>query len=137
MAKERSELEALLADKAILPTQQRLEIAEVMLERDQHLSADQVLDRLRERGSRVSKATVYNSLGLFAEKGLLRQVIVDPARTFYDSNTRPHHHFYNEDSGSLTDFSPDAVSVNGLPELPDGTRACGVDVVVRLRNEAD
>ncbi len=129
-----SDLEATLASYGIMPTPQRLDIAGLMLAKDQHLSADQVLEKLQARGNSVSKATVYNTLGLFARKGLLREVIIDPTRTFYDSNTRPHHHFYNIDNGQLADFDPQAVAIERLPALPEGTEACGVEVIVRVRN---
>ena len=85
----------------ILPTPQRLEIAGILLEKPQHLSADQIIERLRRDGSAVSKATVYNTLNLFSEHGLVKEVMVDPIRKFYDSTTHPHHHFYNVDTGEL------------------------------------
>ncbi|MEE9421592.1 MAG: transcriptional repressor [Gammaproteobacteria bacterium] len=119
----------------ILPTLQRVQIARVLLAKDQHLSADQVLDKVNETGGRVSKATVYNTLGLFAKKQLINAVIVDPTRVFYDTNTSVHHHFYNIDTGELTDISNDAVSLNSLPALPKGTVTDGVDVIVRIRQE--
>jgi Fur family iron response transcriptional regulator len=105
-----------------------------MLSCHQHLSADQVLARVNQNGAAVSKATVYNTLGLFAEKGLLRQVIVDPTKIFYDSNVSAHHHFFNVDSGMLTDIDAAECSVAKLPQLPPGTVADGVDVIVRIRN---
>ncbi|MFA5685650.1 MAG: Fur family transcriptional regulator, partial [Lysobacteraceae bacterium] len=89
----------LLASHGIQPTLQRLEIAQVLFARDWHLSADDVLRRVNQESARVSKATVYNTLGLFASRGLLREVIVDPNRVFYDPNTDDHHHFYNIDTG--------------------------------------
>ena len=118
----------------ILPTQQRLQIAQVLLTRDQHLSADQVLDLVNAAGNRVSKATVYNTLGLFARKGILREVIVDPSRVFYDTNNGPHHHFYNVDSGELSDIDAARIPVEQLPEAPEGTRVDGVEVVIRVRD---
>jgi Fur family transcriptional regulator, iron response regulator len=118
----------------ILPTQQRLQIADVLFSGHRHLSADQVLGEANERGYRVSKATVYNTLGLFARKGLIREVIVDPSRVFYDPNTGPHHHFYNLDTGELTDLDPERLPIHSLPPLPPGTVAEGVDVIIRLRN---
>ncbi|HTT08656.1 MAG TPA: transcriptional repressor [Gammaproteobacteria bacterium] len=125
---------ALLEKHDILPTSQRVEIAALMLSQHQHMSADQVLAHIREGGeTAVSKATVYNTLGLFAEKGLLREVIVDPAKVFYDSNTKPHHHFYNVDDGSLIDFDAADCAISQLPEPPAGTVAEGVEVIVRIR----
>jgi Fur family iron response transcriptional regulator len=121
----------------ILPTQQRLQIARVLLTGDQHLSADQVLDLVNAAGNRVSKATVYNTLGLFARKGILREVIVDPSRVFYDTNSGPHHHFYNVDSGELSDIDAGRIPVEQLPEAPEGTQVDGVEVVIRVRDRKD
>jgi Fur family iron response transcriptional regulator len=132
---QREDIPAVLDRLGILPTSQRVEIAAVVLADKQHLSADQVLSRLRDAGAVVSKATVYNTLGLFAEKGLLREVIVDPARVFYDSNTSAHYHFYNLDDRTLEDIDTRAISLDGLPRPPAGTHTEGVDVIVRLRNE--
>ncbi len=123
---------ALLAH-GITPTRQRLEIASILLDRPQHLSAEQVLARLQESGRQVSKATVYNTLGLFSRRGLVREVIVDPQRVFYDSNSAAHHHLYEVDTGRLLDISPAAVSIGALPALPAGTVVEGIDVVVRVR----
>ncbi len=82
----------------------------------------------------VSKATVYNTLGLLAEKGVVREVIADPTRIFYDPNTQPHHHFFDVVSGNLTDISADQIHVSNLPPLPPGAELEGVDVIVRLRS---
>jgi Fur family iron response transcriptional regulator len=120
----------------VMPTQQRLMIARVLFERHQHLSADQILGRVNSERDRVSKATVYNTLGLFARKGLVREVIVDPTRVFYDTNTSDHHHFYNVDSGELQDIEASRLECSELPELPEGTIAAGVNIIVRVRNES-
>ncbi|MGD2138114.1 MAG: Fur family transcriptional regulator [Gammaproteobacteria bacterium] len=119
----------------VMPTQQRLMIARVLFERHQHLSADQVLSRVNDDRDRVSKATVYNTLGLFARRGLVREVIVDPTRVFYDTNTGDHHHFYNVDTGELQDIEAASLQCSKLPELPQGTVAAGVNIIVRVRNE--
>ena len=124
-----------LREYNILPTQQRLRIARALLIRDQHLSADQVLDMVNAVGSRVSKATVYNTLGLFARKGILREVIIDPSRVFYDTNNSNHHHFYNVDTGELSDIEPGQIPVEQLPDAPAGTVVDGVEVVIRVRSE--
>lgn len=121
----------------IQPTQQRIEIAQILFARPQHMSADQVLAAVNREAVVASKATVYNTLGLFASKGLVREVIVDPNRVFYDSNTRQHHHFYNVDTGTLTDIEATEVAISGMPELPAGTLAEGVDVIIRVRQEDD
>jgi len=125
----------LLREHGVLPTQQRLMIARVLFSRRQHYSADQVLSCVNDGRDRVSKATVYNTLGLFARNGLVREVIVDPARVFYDPNTSEHHHFYNIDTGELVDIDSSELQLSNLPELPEGTTAAGVDVIIRVRGE--
>lgn len=124
-----------LHERGISATPQRIEIAAIMLEEKQHLSADQVLTRLADVEAAVSKATVYNTLGLFAERGLVREVVVDSTKVFYDSNTTEHHHFYNVDDGTLTDFPSDAVVIDQLPAAPVGTQTESVDVVIRVHNK--
>ena len=125
----------LLGDYGIQPTQQRIDIAQILFDRPQHLSADQILKTVNDSRPTVSKATVYNTLGLFADKGLVRQVIVDPSRVFYDSNTSEHHHLYDIDHGTLTDISVDQLTVSGAPELPAGMVTEGIDVIIRVRSE--
>jgi Fur family transcriptional regulator, iron response regulator len=129
----RDEVAQLLVARGVLPTAQRVEIALVILARPQHLSADQIIAALRHNGSRVSKATVYNTLNLFCDRGLLKTVEVDPTRHFYDSSVEAHHHFYNVDTGELTDIPLGAVTLNLNAALPPGTEPAGVDVVVRVR----
>ena len=133
----RADLTALFDRHGILPTPQRIEIALIMLERPQHLSADQIIDRLRTTGSGVSKATVYNTLNLFSERGLVKEVMVDPIRKFYDSTTHAHHHFYNVDSGELSDIPDAAVRFAGLPELPAGTERESIEVLIKVRDTRD
>ncbi|VAW97171.1 Iron-responsive regulator Irr [hydrothermal vent metagenome] len=117
----------------ITPTQQRVEIATILFEKPQHLSAEQVLSKVNGNAA-VSKATVYNTLGLFARKGLVHEVVVDPSKVFYDSNVTKHHHFYNLDTGVLTDIELDAINLTAMPDLPMGTKSVGVDVIIRVRN---
>jgi Fur family transcriptional regulator, iron response regulator len=126
----------LLRSRGIAPTRQRTEIARVLFERREHLSADQILERVNMRHVEASKATVYNTLKLFVEKELIRELVVDPAKTVYDPNTAPHHHLYDVVTGQLTDIPADGVSVIGLPPLPPGTVAEGVDIIVRTRRRA-
>lgn len=80
----------------------------------------------------TSRATVYNSLKLFVEKGLLKELVVDPGHVVFDSNTEPHFHLYNIATGNLTDVPAEQMRVIGLPELPPGTRLEEVDVIVRI-----
>lgn len=126
----------LLERHDIIPTQQRVEIAQVLFARPQHLAAEQVLSLVNQDESVASKATVYNTLGLFANKGLIREVIVDPTRIFYDPNTNQHHHFYNVDTGSLMDIKDEQVTIANFPNPPEGTVTEAVDVIVRVRNRA-
>ena len=121
----------------ILPTPQRLKIAEILLAKPQHLSAEQIIDRLRAAGSSVSKATVYNTLNLFGERGLVRELCVDPERRFYDSVMLPHHHFYNVDTGEFTDIDENQVSFRDYPELPAGTESHSVEVLIKVHSKRD
>lgn len=130
------DLVGLLRRHGINPTQQRLEIAQILLARPQHMSAEQVLSEVNQGQALVSKATVYNTLGLFARKGLVREVIVDPSKVFYDSNVSAHHHYFNVDTGELTDIPGHTMTLPGLPTPPEGTEAVAVDVIVRVRNTA-
>lgn len=122
-----------LRTHGINPTHQRIEIAHALFSRCEHLSADQVMAIVNERHSETSKATVYNTLNLFLEKKLIREVIVDPNKVFYDPNTSPHYHMYDIESGKLTDIDAADVRVSGLPALPAGMVTEGMDIVVRVR----
>ena len=133
----RSEILAKLDEVGITPTPQRIEVAEILLNKPQHLSAEQILQQLRSKGSKVSKATVYNSLNLFGERGLIKECLVDPDRRLYDSCIEPHHHFYNVDTGQLSDIPAGDIEILGLPALPDGTQCEGLELFVRIRNEAE
>ena len=130
-----SAVNEVLLDHSIRPTSQRVEIARVLLREPQHLSADQVLARVNKQRPLVSKATVYNTLNLFAERGLVRQVIIDSGKVFYDSNTDVHHHLYNEDTGMLQDMDASELRIENMPVLPVGTESTGIDVIVRVRNK--
>ena len=99
------------------------------------MSADKIIADLKSDGSRVSKATVYNTLNLFTSHNLIREVSVDPERQFYDSTSGPHHHFYNVDTGELIDIGLGELEFSRLPELPPGTEAQDIEVVVRVRNK--
>jgi len=124
-----------LSEFGIRPTAQRLQIAALLLAAPQHLSAEQILANLRAAGARVSKATVYNTLNLFAERGLIRQLSVDGTRAWFDSNVAPHYHFHDLDSGALIDVPVPEVEFRRLPAPPEGTELAGIDVVIRLRKK--
>lgn len=131
--KSETEISELLRSHDIYPTSQRVIIARLLFEKCTHLSAEDVFRQVNAGNRHVSKATVYNTLGLLAKKGVVREVIADPARIFYDPNTQPHHHFFDVTSGELTDISVDQIHVSNLPPLPLGAKLDGVDVIVRLR----
>jgi Fur family iron response transcriptional regulator len=134
--RNRENIAQLLRRHGIAPTHQRMEIAHVLFARREHLSADQILSLVNSRYAETSKATVYNTLKLFLGKKLIRELIVDPARIVYDPNTEPHHHLFDVVTGRLTDIPADNVRVVGLPPLPTGTVADGVDIIIRTRPQS-
>ena len=129
---ERSEVVKLLQKYDITPTRQRIEIADFLFQRMQHLSAEHILEAVNNNSHRVSRATVYNTMGLFASKGLVREVLIDRDRVFYDSNNTQHHHPYNIDTGDLSDIEGDNVAVTGLPQLPGNLRIIDTDVIIKV-----
>ena len=133
----RDTLADVLRRHGINPTHQRIEIAHALFSRHEHLSADQVLALVNEGHPETSRATVYNTLNLFVEKGLIREVIVDPNRVFYDPNTVPHYHLYDVRTGRLTDIDAGGIQVSGLPLLPEGVVAEGMDIILRVRSAGD
>lgn len=130
---DKTTISARLREYSITPTAQRVRIGQVLFACDQHLSAEDVLKRLRAEGARVSKATVYNTLNLFAARGMLRELNFDSTRSSFDSNVSPHFHFHVENTGELIDVSPGDIEFARLPPLPPGTESLGVEVVIRLR----
>ena len=130
--KSRAEVVALLRDSGITPTHQRIKIGKVLFSRQQHLSAEQVLASVNQDDGEVSKATVYNTLGVFAQYGLIREVIVDPSKVFYDSNLTKHHHLYYSDTGELEDIDDKDIEISKLPDLPSELQVEDVDVIIRV-----
>ena len=131
---ERNDIIEKLKSAGVTPTTQRVEIAQILFARPQHLSAEQILKMVNESSSLASKATVYNTLGLFATKGLVNEVIVDPSKVFYDSNVAKHFHFYNTDTNELIDIPVEGIRIENLPALPEGTESSGLEVIVRIKN---
>ena len=129
----RESVAQLLRKHGINPTHQRIEIGYALFENPRHTSADEILAAVNARYNEVSKATVYNTLKLFVEKGMVRELIVDPSKVFYDSNASTHHHFYDVATGELTDIPAAGVRIEGLPPLPPGTVTEGIDIIVRTR----
>jgi Fur family transcriptional regulator, iron response regulator len=125
---------ARLRDARLRPTRQRLELAGLLFrEGDRHLTAESLHDEAQKSGVKVSLATVYNTLHQCTEAGLLRQVVVDAARSYFDTNIGDHQHFYCEDENRLIDIPGDSIAVAGVPNPPKGTRIERVDVVIRVR----
>lgn len=123
----------LLRAFGITPTAQRIDVAAVLLARPQHVCAEDLQQMLAAHGTPVSKATVYNTLGLFARKGLVRELFIEFGKVLYDSNTTNHNHIYDIDTGALIDIEPGAIEVGALPALPPGTLVDSVEIVVRIR----
>jgi Fur family iron response transcriptional regulator len=128
-----AEVAARLQAHGVRATAQRMRVARVLLAAPQHLSADQVAAAVRRSGSRVSKATIYNTLHLFVERGLVRQL--GSLQACFDSNTSAHYHFQDVDTGKLTDIEFPAVEFARLPPPPPGMEVAGVDLVIRLRRK--
>jgi Fur family iron response transcriptional regulator len=130
--KTRVDILDMLRKSGITPTSQRIKIGEVLFSREQHLSAEQVLTAVNQDDGEVSKATVYNTLGVFAKHGLIREVIVDPSKVFYDSNLRKHYHLFYSDTGELEDITHESIQISKLPELPAHLQIEDVDVIIRV-----
>jgi Fur family transcriptional regulator, iron response regulator len=115
------------------PTRQRVSLATLLFgQGDRHVSAETLHEEAVKSGVRVSLATIYNTLHQFQQSGLLRELAIDGQRSYFDTNTSNHNHFYIEHQGKLIDIPGDAVRVDGLPEAPAGMRISHIDVVVRL-----
>ena len=116
------------------PTRQRLALASVLFDgTDRHVTAESLHAEVRAKRVPMVLATVYNALHQFRDAGLLREVLVTPERSYFDTNTSDHHHFYVEPDGLLVDIPASGVSVSGLPRAPSGTTVRRVDVVVRVQ----
>ena len=115
------------------PTRQRLGLARLLFEAgDRHITAEALHDEALQAGIRVSLATIYNTLHQFTTVGLLREVVVEPGKAYFDTNVSDHHHFLVESSGELLDVAQDSVALLRLPVPPRGTAIRRVDVVIRL-----
>ena len=129
---------AWLARAGLRPTRQRVALAALLIGdgQDRHVTAETLYAASQQAGGRVSLATVYNTLRAFCEAGLMQEVTVDGARSYFDTRMDDHPHFFWEDSGELTDAPTDGLRIEGLPGAPAGTEIARVDVVIRLRRTA-
>ena len=115
------------------PTRQRVVLAFLLFgSGDRHVTAEALRDEVVNAGEKVSLATIYNTLHQFRQAGLLRELAIDGAKTYFDTNTSNHSHFFDEQNNQLIDIPDDAIKIDGLPNPPEGMRISHVDVVVRL-----
>lgn len=129
---------ALLRGAGLRPTRQRVALASLLFaEGDRHVTAERLHEEAIASKVPVSLATVYNTLHQFTEAGLLREVAIEGAKTYFDTNTSNHYHFFCERSGGLLDIETETISIEGLPEPPEGMTVSRVDVLVRLVKKSD
>ncbi|MEQ8656438.1 MAG: Fur family transcriptional regulator [Hyphomicrobiales bacterium] len=129
---------AQLRAAGLRPTRQRVALAAILFDgQDRHVSAEWLYDVAKQSGADVSLATVYNTLHQFTAAGLLREITVDSTRTYFDTNIGDHHHMFLEHEDKVIDVPSNAVSVNRLPDIPEGMELVSVDVLVRVRLKAD
>ena len=127
----------MLQEAGLRPTRQRIALARLLYEAgDRHVTAEELHEQAVAAHVPVSLATVYNTLHQFTAVGLLREVVVAPGKSYFDTNNSDHHHFFFEDSGRIQDIPGDAVAIAALPAIPDGQRLSRVDVIVRLAEQA-
>ena len=125
-----------LRHAGLRPTRQRMALAKLLFDGgDRHLTAEMLHDEAQASNVRVSLATVYNTLHQFRRAGLLREIVVDSQRTYFDTNMANHHHFYFDETGELADIPGREVEVAVLPPPPAGMAIDRIDVVVRVRAE--
>ncbi|MFL2934106.1 MAG: iron response transcriptional regulator IrrA [Thalassobaculaceae bacterium] len=131
-----SEIEKLLDKAELRQTKQRTQLAKMLFQAEnRHFTAEQLHKEARTAGGTISLATIYNTLHQFRTAGLLRQVIVEPGKVYFDTNTEPHHHFYIEDDGELLDVERSEIEISTLPEIPKDCAIQETDVIIRLRKK--
>ena len=127
-------VEKRVREAGLRPTRQRIALADLLFAKgDRHLSAEELHEEALAAGVAVSLATVYNTLHQFTDAGLLRILAVEGSRTYFDTNTSDHHHFFIEGENRVMDIETGPVSVHNLPEPPEGMEIANVDIIVRLR----
>lgn len=136
MAQSAVHIKRKLQDSGLRPTRQRVALAELLFAKgDRHLAAEDLHEEAARSGVAVSLATVYNTLHQFTGAGLLRVLAVEGSRTYFDTNTSDHHHFFVEDEGEVIDVPVSTLKVENLPEPPEGMEIANIDVVIRLRRK--
>jgi len=135
--KQIADVEKRVREAGLRPTRQRVALADLLFAKgDRHLSAEELHEEALVAGVAVSLATVYNTLHQFTEAGLLRILAIEGSRTYFDTNTSDHHHFFIEGENRVMDIETGPVSVNNLPAPPEGMEIVNVDIIVRLRPKA-
>ena len=126
-----------LVGAGLRPTKQRVALAALLIGdgRNRHVTAESLFDSSRAQGGGVSLATVYNTLRAFCDAGLMQEVTVDGSKSYFDTNTHDHPHFFWEDEAKLTDAPSEQLVIAQLPDAPDGAEIASVDVVIRLRRK--
>jgi Fur family iron response transcriptional regulator len=124
-----------LANGGVRPTRQRVALASLLVGdgKNRHVTAESLFASVKKTGEQVSLATVYNTLRAFCDAGLMQEVTVDGARSYFDTNTHDHPHFFWEDEGRLTDAPADQLEISRIPSPPDGAEISSVNVVIKLR----
>jgi Fur family iron response transcriptional regulator len=129
-------MEQKLRNAGLRPTRQRMSLGHLLFANDdRHITAEQLHVETMKAGITVSLATIYNTLNQFTEAGLLREVAVEGHKSYFDTNTSNHCHYYLEDEGRLMDIDSEQLSVNGLPTPPAGMKIGRVDIIVRLEKD--
>ncbi|MEM7521531.1 MAG: iron response transcriptional regulator IrrA [Pseudomonadota bacterium] len=126
-----------LVDGGVRPTRQRVVLASLLIGdgKHRHVTAESLFDAAKGQGDAVSLATVYNTLRAFCEAGLLQEVTVDGSKSYFDTNTHDHPHYYWEEDGKVTDAPSEQLIISQLPAAPEGAEIASVDVVIRLRRK--
>ena len=124
-----------LENASLRPTRQRVALAELLVGdgNHRHVTAESLFESAKDEGAVVSLATVYNTLRAFCEAGVLQEITVDGSKSYFDTNTHDHPHFFWEDEGRLSDAPADQLVIQQLPDAPEGVEIGSVDVVIRLR----
>ncbi len=131
----KANFENYLVKNQIKPTKQRLQIADLIFVRNQHFTAIDLIEKINKLKLHISQATIYNTLGLFESKGLLKIINLDDEQKFYDTNLSHHHHIFNLNNHSLLDISDDKISFSKLPKIPDTMKLERTEVLIKVKNK--
>lgn len=126
-----------LSSGDLRPTKQRIALAQALVGdgEHRHVTAESLFERVQTHGEKVSLATVYNTLRAFCDAGLMQEITVDGTKSYFDTNTHDHPHFYWEDNGALSDAPSDQLTISNLPSAPEGMEIASVDVIIRLKKQ--